>query len=207
MNDEARHLKGPRVDRRRFISEAAVLAAAALLNRHGAASAAEPPPETTRLRIFEGPVSCIAPMLVTQQLLHAEGFTDIHYVKYGTDTNKFPPDDLIAGDTDINVTFIATDILHVDAADPVVILGGSHVGCVDVVAAERVKSTRELRGKTVAVDTDTKVFVSLFAAYVGLDPERDINWSVQAWEDWPRLLQEGKVDAFMTGPPLSVELR
>jgi NitT/TauT family transport system substrate-binding protein len=194
-------------DRRRFLSHAAALGGGGLLSLHHPLAAADPPPETTRLRILEGMVTCIAPTIITEHLLRAEGFTDIQYVKYPSQTRNWPPDDLIAGEVDMNVSFIPTDILHVDAGAPLVILGGSHVGCVDVVASKRVKSTRDLKGRTVAIDTDTKVFISMFAAYVGLDPQKDINWSVQSWQDWPRLLEEGKIDAFMTGPPLSVELR
>src|SRR4051794_31577568 len=191
-----------KASRRRFIAKTSALGGAPLLGLSCVASA-EPPPETARLRILEGMVTCIAPTIVTEELLRAEGFTDIQYVNFPKQTQNWPPDDLIAGETDINVTFIPTDILRVDAGAPLVILGGSHVGCVDVVASKRVKSTRDLRGRTVAINTDTKVFISMFAAYVGLDPEKDINWSVQPWQDWPRLLEEGKADAFMTGPPLS----
>lgn len=192
--------------RRRFIAGASALRGAELIGVPRLARA-EPPPETTRLRILEGMVTCIAPTIITEDLLRAKGFDNIQYVNYPKQTQNWPPDDLIAGEVDINVTFIPTDILRLDAGAPLVILGGSHIGCVDVVASTRVKSTRDLKGRTVAINTDTKVFISMFAAYVGLDPERDINWSVQPWPDWPRLLEEGKADAFMTGPPLSVDLR
>jgi NitT/TauT family transport system substrate-binding protein len=73
-----------------------------------------------------------------------------------------------------------------------------------------VRSTLDLKGKTAAVfqlGTDDHVFISMFAAYVGIDPRRDINWVVYPYTEHPRLLAEGKIDAFMGGPPRSLEIR
>jgi NitT/TauT family transport system substrate-binding protein len=70
-----------------------------------------------------------------------------------------------------------------------------------------VRTTRDLKGKTVGVDTDTKIFISMFAAYVGLNPEKDINWVSTLWGDWVPLFTQGKIDAFMCTPPVSIELR
>lgn len=36
---------------------------------------------------------------------------------------------------------------------------------------------------------------------------KDINWVIHPWVDGARLLAEGKIDAFMAGPPFSLELR
>jgi NitT/TauT family transport system substrate-binding protein len=47
----------------------------------------------------------------------------------------------------------------------------------------------------------------MFAAYVGLDPQKDINWVIRPHADDVRLLTEAKVDAFMAGPPATLELR
>ena len=38
---------------------------------------AEPPPETTAIRLAKIPGICIAPQYVAEELLHAEGFTDV----------------------------------------------------------------------------------------------------------------------------------
>ena len=42
---------------------------------------AEPSPETTRLRLYHSPSICVAPQYVVGELLKAEGFSDIEYVK------------------------------------------------------------------------------------------------------------------------------
>jgi NitT/TauT family transport system substrate-binding protein len=45
------------------------------------------------------------------------------------------------------------------------------------------------------------------AAYVGMDPRRDINWVVQKQEEAMRQFAEGKIDALITAPPWSYDLR
>ena len=72
--------------RRRFLSSLALAGAAGLsgtgavtLGRARSSVAAEPPPEITTIRFEKDPISCIAPLTV-QELLRAEGFTDIRYV-------------------------------------------------------------------------------------------------------------------------------
>ena len=39
-------------------------------------------PETTRLRLFKFPGICLAPQYVAEDLLRAEGFTDVQYVDF-----------------------------------------------------------------------------------------------------------------------------
>ena len=56
--------------RRDFVKGLAALAGSAtLLGYDTRIATAEPLPETTKLRIFEGPVTCIAPQLVAHTLL------------------------------------------------------------------------------------------------------------------------------------------
>jgi len=194
-------------DRREFLGRMALAGAAALVGLRPQPADAEPPPETTKLRIHENPLTCIAPQIVAQELLHAEGFTEVRYVRYPTDIQHWPPEDLLAGEVDITFSFTPTDIKFVDAGAPVAILAAAHTGCVELVAGEQIRSTRDLKGRTVGIDSDTKIFISMFVAYVGLDPERDINWVSYPWGDWVPLFTQGKIDAFMCSPPLALELR
>src|SRR6478672_30306 len=73
--------------RRRFVTNAAIAGAAgfAAWGALGPGSsrkslAADPPPEITTIRFEKDPVTCLAPQAV-EELLHAEGFTDIRYVE------------------------------------------------------------------------------------------------------------------------------
>ena len=139
--------------RRRFLTNA-VLAGTAGLGVLGAAgiggsreALAEPLPETTRLRLFECPITCIAPHWVARDLLYAEGFTDIQYVTWGTQTQNWPPEVLLSGEVDLSISFIPSDLVQIDAGKPVVILAGIHPGCIELFGSNRVGSTPELKVK------------------------------------------------------------
>jgi NitT/TauT family transport system substrate-binding protein len=176
--------------------------------------AAEPPPEITKLRLLEQPITCFTPEWIVSELLYSEGFTDIEYVTFGKDTQSYwAEENLVSGVIDISLSFLPTALIGVDAGQPLVWLAGSHVGCIELFGSARVGSTRDLRGKTVPITAPRdpyQIFISMFAAYVGLDPKMDINWIVNAkaaMKDGPQLLAEGKIDAYMAGPPYTPMLR
>jgi hypothetical protein len=75
-------LRASAYGRRSFLNHASTLGAAGLLGASGRAAAAEPPPEITGIRIHENPITCIAPQIIAEELLHSEGFTDVRYVTY-----------------------------------------------------------------------------------------------------------------------------
>ena len=196
--------------RQRFLGGLTLAGTAGLLGWQPRLVAAEPPPETTRLRLFDGPVTCIAPTWVAQDLLYSEGFTDVHYVTWGRQTQNGGLEALLAGEVDISLTFPPSDLLHIDAGDPVVILAGSHIGCIELIGNDRVSSTRDLKGKTVGISElgdPAQIFISMFAAYVGLNPHTDITWVIHPWPDQARLLTEGSIDAFVMVPPYAPEIR
>jgi NitT/TauT family transport system substrate-binding protein len=168
---------------------------------------AEPPPETKRVRLTNRPSLCEAPNYVAEELLQGEGFTDIQYVKRDFGDQE---DAIAAGDVDITMLFGVPMILRVDAGHPVVFLAGVHTGCVEVFASERVRTFRDLKGKRVAIAAPrdgSHVVIATIAAHVGLNPERDIVWATHKGADWPRLLAEHKIDAFLTAPPQAQETR
>src|SRR6516165_3556172 len=66
--------------RRQFLTTLSLAGAAGLLDALSA-RAAEAPPEVTKLRLLKlYPGICIAPQYVADELLRAEGFTQIEYV-------------------------------------------------------------------------------------------------------------------------------
>src|SRR5215475_653880 len=69
-----------RQTRRRFLATLSVGATAAMA-RMPRAPAAEDRLETTTLRLLHKPSICGAPQYVAEELLRAEGFTDIRYIK------------------------------------------------------------------------------------------------------------------------------
>src|SRR5262249_35475763 len=117
---------------------------------------------------------------------------------------------LAKGELDFTIDPVFSIVTSVDSGEPIVALAGLHGGCLELFGTERVRSIRDLKGKTVVLlseDAPERVFVSAMAAYVGLDPRRDIKWAVYPFDETKRLLAEGKVDAYMAFPPEPQELR
>jgi NitT/TauT family transport system substrate-binding protein len=173
------------------------------------ARAEETPLETTRIRLYDWTSVCIAPQFVAEELLKSEGFTDVQYVK-DEPTGTLPNPLLASGGIDINTQFSAPSILRVEAGDPVVFLGGLHVGCFELFGTEQVHTLRDLKGKRVAIPSlgsPSHVFLSSMAAYVGLDPSRDINFVMYPAAQSIQLLGNGKIDALLNFPPIPQELR
>jgi NitT/TauT family transport system substrate-binding protein len=194
--------------RRRFLRGITLAGTAGLLGWHPRPVAAEPPPETTRIRLARSPAICVAPEYVAEELLQGEGFTEVHYVKRESFRDKNAA--LAAGEVDLTLYFSGDFLVKLEAGEPLVLLGGVHVGCFELVGTERVRAIRDLKGRTVAVNglgTADHVFLASMAAYVGLDPRRDVNWVVHPAAEAVGLLTEGKIDAFMAFPPQAQELR
>jgi NitT/TauT family transport system substrate-binding protein len=193
--------------RRRFLTSLSLASAASLVGAPKSLHA-EPPPETTRIRLVRVPGICQAPEYVAEALLHSEGFTEVQYVqKAGT---ADIPKALASGEADLNGHFAAPLLLHLEAGDPVVILAGLHIGCFVLFGTSEVRTIRDLRGKTVAVpalDSARYVFLASMVAYVGLDPQKDLNIVMHPGPKSIQLLAEGKIDAYLSFPPEPQEMR
>ena len=194
--------------RREFLRGLTLAGTAGLLSLRPRRVAAEPPPETTRIRLVQIPSICQAPSYVAEELLRSEGFTEVHYLKKeGTADIETA---LASGEADINGHFAAPLLLRLEAGDPIVILGGLHIGCFELFGTNEVRTIRDLKGKTVAVpalDSSRYVFLASMVAYVGLDPRKDINFVTHPGPESIRLLSEGKVDAYLGFPPEPQEMR
>jgi NitT/TauT family transport system substrate-binding protein len=196
------------ISRRRFLGGVTLAGTAGLLGVYPRPVAAEPPPETTRLRVHHSSSLCLAPQYVAEELLRAEGFTEVRYLKYDETGGMYPA--LASGAADIGNDFAPVLITHVDAGDPITILGGVHIGCFELFATDRVHAIRDLKGKRVAVrglGSPPHMFLSSMLAYVGLDPNKDITWVTQPTTESMQLLAEGSIDAFLGFPPEPQELR
>src|SRR5262245_53426628 len=102
-----------RIGRRRFLRGLSLVGVTGLLGapRRGYA---EPPPETTRIRLAGSRALCFAPQFVAEELLRAEGFSDVQYVL------KEPSAEVLAdGDGDLSLGLGANMILRVEAGKPV----------------------------------------------------------------------------------------
>jgi NitT/TauT family transport system substrate-binding protein len=191
--------------RRRFVGGLAAAAAAGLV-RAPRALAAEGALETTTVRLFRNPAICMAPAYVAE-LLRAEGFTDIRYADVSAVAQSVA---LGRGEVDFSGGFALNHVKAIDAGAPIVVLGGVHVGCYELLARESIRGISELKGKSVGLKASPPDLLTLMAAHVGLDPAKDISWvtpdadpSVNPLD----LFAEGKIDAFLGFPPEPQELR
>jgi NitT/TauT family transport system substrate-binding protein len=184
------------------------MAGAAVVAGRAERAGAEPPPETTRLRLVRSPSMCWAPQYVAEPLLRAEGFTDVGY--FDMPVGRAVSTALTSGDADLSMNFVGPNILRVDQGDPVVFLAGVHVGCFELFGSDRLRKISDLKGKTVAVSGiggTEYVFLASMAAYVGLDPRKDIRWRVHDPDEGLKLFVEGQIDAYIGFPPRPQELR
>ncbi len=197
-----------RLDRREFLRGAGLAGAAGLVGLRPDHARAEPPPETTRLRMVQIPSICQSPQYVAEQLLHAEGFTDVQYIK--KESTEGIEKALATGEVDLNGHFAAPLILRVEAGDPIVVLAGEHAGCFELFGSERVRAIHDLKGKTVgvpALDSSRYVFLASMVAHVGLRLQKDIDVVTQPGSESIQLLKEGKIDGYLGFPPEPQELR
>ena len=168
---------------------------------------AEPPLETTTIRWLRSPAICVAPYYIAEELLHSEGFTNVRHVESRV---QLWTQLLISGEVDFVLNFVGPLLAGLDAGDPLVILAGVHVGCFELFGTERVRSIRDLKGKTVSVPelgSPQHVFLASIAAYVDMDPRKDINWAIHPRAEAMQLFIEGKIDGFLGFPPEPQELR
>ena len=204
--------------RRRFLTNAAFTGAAGLggFGVWGKSLAAEPPPEIATVRFAKDSATCLAP-LVLQELLRAEGFTDIRYVDIA-DAQVSRADaaksgtiaDMIAhGEVDFGRDFAPACVLGMNAGAPITILTGLHLGCFEVFGKSEIRTLADLKGRIVGVNpydnAGERPLLNIMISLVGLDPARDLHW-VPTRRPMD-LFTEGKIDAFLAAPPALQEFR
>jgi NitT/TauT family transport system substrate-binding protein len=194
-------------NRRRFLAVLSSVGAAGLMGSPHT-DAQEAPPEVTAIRLVKSPSLCVAPQYVAEELLRAEGFTDIRYVLSDAGINQSKA--IARGEIDFTLHFSSPLLIPIDAGEKITIIAGVHVGCFELFATESIRSIADLKGRTVGVHdfgASTHVFISTMAAHVGLDPVKDINWVTSPTVAPKELFADGKIDAFLGFPPEPQELR
>jgi NitT/TauT family transport system substrate-binding protein len=194
--------------RRAFLKATGAAGAVALIAARARPLRAENQPETTKLTLVNTTSLCAAPQYIAEDLLRGEGFDGVRHLKLPGGAGVYKA--LGTGEADIAMAFAAPFLIQVDAGDPTVMLAGVHPGCFELFGNDRVRTIKDLKGKTVAVlgfGGGQHVFVASMASYVGLDPRRDINFVTHTAADSMRLLEEGKIDAYLGFPPDPQELR
>jgi NitT/TauT family transport system substrate-binding protein len=133
--------------RRRFLATLSMAGAAALL-RTPPASAVEGALETTTVRLRKTPTLCQTPQYIADELLRAEGFTDIRYVELPGGSTSEP---LAHGIVDFDSNYASNFVKAIDAGEPITMLAGLHVGCFELFGNEGIHSITDLKGKSAGV--------------------------------------------------------
>jgi NitT/TauT family transport system substrate-binding protein len=153
------------------------------------------------------PVICIAPQYVAEELLRAEGFTDIHYIEASQPGTS---EAVARSEIDFDLATPWALATGIDAGQPITLLAGVHVGCYELFGSKDLRGIADLKGKSVGVQAagPTRIGLpSLLAAHVGLDPAKDIHWVTDPSAEPIELFAQGKIEAFLAFPPEPQHLR
>jgi len=145
---------------------------------------------------------------VAEPLLREEGFTDIQYIKHEKISRG--EEDILAGRVDFTADFTANSLMKFAPGDPIDFISGLHVGCYSLIGSDRIKSVRDLKGKKVwasKIMAVPNVFFKALVAYVGLDPDNDVEYVQASKDEALELFKRGKIDAFMSFPPGPQQLK
>ena len=203
---DALRLLEPR--RREFLARASALGATGLLGLPPHALAADPPPETTRVRLVHAPFICLAPQYLAAEFLPMEGIPDWEFLPLGSRSGGI--DAIVEGRADITMWDAHSPLPMIDAGKPIVVLAGVHGGCYQLFCNESVRAIRDLKGKTPVVHYlggGDHVLLSSMLAQVGIDPQKDVNWTTGRGADAKDHFASGKADAFMAFAQEPAELR
>jgi NitT/TauT family transport system substrate-binding protein len=193
--------------RRRFLTALSLAGAAGLIGAPPTL-AAEQPLETTSVRLMRIPSICLAPQYLAEELLRAEGFSDVRYVDAASSAEF--NEAIASGKTDFTQHYASPLVSGIDSGGAITVLAGIHVGCLELFGNEGIRSIADLKGKTVgvtALGSSEHLFVSVMAAHIGLDPVRDIRWITSQSPKPAELFADGKIDAVLGSPPVSQDLR
>jgi NitT/TauT family transport system substrate-binding protein len=147
------------------------------------------------------------PQLVAEPLLREEGFTDIQYIKSEISRGE---EDILAGKVDFAADFTANSLMKFDPGSPIDFISGLHIGCYSLIGSDRIKSILDLKGKKVwarTIMTLPHVFFRALIAYVGLDPDNDVQYVEVPKDEAIEMFKRGEIDAFMSFPPGPQRLR
>jgi NitT/TauT family transport system substrate-binding protein len=193
--------------RRRFLTTMSIAGVVGLVDAP-LTLASEGPPETTSVRLMRTPSICQAPQPIVEDLLRAEGFTDIRYV-YKASTAAIN-EAVVRDEVDFSLHFAPQWVSVIDGGGAVTVLAGVHVGCFELFGKDGIGSIADLKGRTVgvtALGSSEHLFVSVMAAQIGLDPVNDIHWVASKSPTPAALFEEGRIDVCLGLPPVPQDLR
>src|SRR5438034_11354050 len=193
--------------RRRFLTTLSLAGTVGLI-RAPRVLAAEEALETTSVRLMRIPTICLAPQYVAEELLRAEGFSDVRYVDAASSAEF--NESIASGKADFTLHCASPLVSGIDSGGAITVLAGIHVGCLELFGNEGIRSIADLKGKTVgvtALGSSEHLYVSVMAAHLGLNPVKDIHWVASRSPAPAELFADGKIDATIGPPPIPQDLR
>jgi NitT/TauT family transport system substrate-binding protein len=146
-------------------------------------------------------------------LLRAEGFTDIHYVdvteahlRRADAENTGIISGMIAHDeVDFARDFAPSLVFSMNTGGPITVLTGVHLGCFEIRGNEEIRTLADLKGRAVGAVPNNgapdRPLLTIMISLVGLDPAKDIRWVTDPSLRPMDVFIQGKIDAFLVGPP------
>ena len=146
-----------------------------------------------------------------EELLQGEGFTDVQEVKASRGSTPCPDSSSwLTGKATSHEPIHRSLVIADRRRRPDRHLDRLHVGCLELFGTDRIRTIRDLKGKTVAV-TEIGGPAQLFLASHAVLRRRESTQGHQMGQRIPRrnsmrMLAEGKIDAYMAFPPDPQEL-
>jgi NitT/TauT family transport system substrate-binding protein len=189
-------------NRRQFLAGLSAAGAASAFGAHGSL-ADDGPPETTTVRLVKQLGTCTAPQYLAEELLRAEGFTDVHYVEMPVAPAKM----VGLGDVNFGMSMAPSIIFHQDAGLPITALAGVHPGCWELFAHSHIRTISDLKGKTVDVPdglgSSAHLYMAIMAKHVGLDLGTDVKLVTNPIPAAMEMFARAETDAILASPPES----
>ena len=164
--------------------------------------ASGPEPETSTIRLKKSVAICFAPYYILTAFLRAEGFDEVLYLD--APHSAVSSEMIDNGDLHFDLDFAGRLVHDLDNGRKITAIGGVHVGCYELFANDPIRTISDLKGRRIAINElhlGEHLYISIMAAYVGLDPKRDIGWITQGEESPMEIFASGQADAFLGFPP------
>jgi NitT/TauT family transport system substrate-binding protein len=197
------------LSRKAFLRDAGIGAGALALGASTGARQAFAAAATTpvKLRLGWGGGTCEA---ATYAGVHAGHFAkeglDVELVKLAT--SQAGIDALGSGKVDAVGGVLYQYLKPIEQGIDVKLTAGLHGGCLRLIAGKGtgVKAIRDVKGKTVAVDSIGGGAMSFFAAMLiseGLDPIKDVTWRAYPRDQFGVVLERGEAQVVAAGDPFA----
>ena len=163
--------------RRRFLTTLSLAGAAGLV-RAPPALAAEAPLETTTVRLVQELPASASPRNMSPRSCCAPRASPSPLCRCAADRDESTKRSRAARSISVELCAAAASSA-IDRGEPITVLAGVHVGCFELFGNDEHPQHHRPEGqerRRAGLGSSQHVFLAVMAAYVGLDPDKDIHW-------------------------------